>query len=452
MLKLYIVFFASCIITLNCFGQQFPIYTQYVFNPYMVNPSMVASNRQSEVNLLYRQQWSGIQDGPKTLQFDFQHPFNNRVAVGLNIYDDISILLSSTSVMATFGYRIPLATDHALSFGLSGGFFSNRIKIEDIPDIDINDPVILNSEANNFSFDGQFGLNYSFKNLILGFSLIRLIEHKTLSEDPIQGIEFSELKNKIIFASYRFNLSEDFSIQPNFSYRFTSDNLNFYETSAIFYYKNLIAVGGGYRDSYGPTAMVRLTIEDLEVGYAYDFPSNKASVSTGGTNEIQLKWRFGKVLDKPTKRVKVSNEENVQPTIGQNQVQSNSDTIQEIEKPQEEVTKEIEQPSEEIRPIVAEITPEVKQANPQEELELKKDDSTNEFLLIAGTFKNQSNSQKLVKSLAKAGYEAEVLKISGSSYYYVHVPKFKTNQVTLEKIQEVRSTELFKDAWYKKAE
>jgi type IX secretion system PorP/SprF family membrane protein len=455
----FTVLFVLCIfITIDCFGQQFPIYTQYIFDPYLINPSLVATSRQSEVNLLYRQQWSGIQDGPKTIQFDFQHAFSNRVAVGINVFDDKTILLSSTSVMATFGYKVPLAAEHILSFGLSGGFFSNRIKIEDIPNIDINDPAILNSRANNFSFDGQFGLNYSFQNLNIGFSLIRLIDHKTISADPIQGIDFSELKNKIIFASYRFNLAEDFSLQPNFAYRFTSDNLNFFETSAVFSYKNFISVGGGYRESYGPTAIARVTIKDLQVGYAYDFPSTKASVSTGGTNEIQLKWRFGKVLEKLTKREKTLEEKKVEPIFVQTQSPITKDTIQAVEKPKEEIAtdiaKEAEKPSEEItEPVIAVVIPEIKETDQTEEFELKKDDdSSNTFILVVGTFKNQINAQKLVKSLAKAGYQAEINKVPGSSYHYVHIPKFKTDQVSLDKILEVRSADIFKGAWYKKVQ
>jgi type IX secretion system PorP/SprF family membrane protein len=449
MFRPFVVLFVLCITTLICEGQQFPLYTQYIFNPYLVNPSMLASIGQSEVNLLYRQQWSGIQDGPKTIQFDFQHPFSNRAAIGLNIYDDKSILLSSTSVMATFGYRVPLAKEHILSFGLSGGFFSNRIKIEDIPDIDINDPVILNSKANNFAFDGQFGLNYSFRSLNLGFSLIRLVDHTTLSVDPIQGLNFSELKNKILFASYRFNFSESFAVQPNFAYRFTSDNLNFYETSAVFLYKNLIAVGGGYRESYGPTAIARVTIKDLQVGYAYDFPSTKASVSTGGTNEIQLKWRFGKVLDKLTKREKVNEKEKEDLQMKQPIIK---DTIPPTQKVIEEpvaanLPKEVEQPVEEIN-----VSP-IEEVKALEQEPQKEDDSQpNEFLLIAGSFNNHANPQKLLRLLTKEGYVAEIIQFPGSRYYYVHIPKYKTNKVTLDKVLEVRSVELFKDAWYKKAE
>jgi type IX secretion system PorP/SprF family membrane protein len=428
-----------------CRSQQLPLYTQYIFDPYLINPSMLATTRKSEVNLLYRQQWTGIDDGPKTLQFDFQHAINNRMAFGVNIYDDKTVLLSRTSVMTTFGYRVPLAKEHILSFGLSGGFNSNRISLEDVPNIDINDPVLLNSSANNFSFDGQFGVNYNFRNLVVGFSLVRLLDNKTFSEEQLQSPEFNELKNKIIFATYKFNLSETFSLQPNFAYRITADNLNFFEASAIFSYKDMVSVGGGYRENYGPTAITRVTIKDLQVGFAYDFPSTKAEVSTGGTNEIQLKWRFGKVLDKLSKREKILEEPNERVTRNKNQVpiQEEPVALKAAEPIKEEpsvvtmetvVVIEAEKPIEEIKSL----------AISEETLE------SNEYLLIAGTFSRKANAEKLVKELSVNGIASEILQPQGDKYYYVHIPSYKTDNVTLEKLLKIRNIEGFKDAWYKK--
>jgi len=402
---------------------------------------MLATSRKSEVNLLYRQQWTGIQDGPKTLQFNFQHAFNNRTAFGINVFDDQTILLSRTSVMATFGYRVPLATDHILSFGLSGGFNSNRIRIEDVPLVDINDPILLNSAANNFSFDSQFGINYTFRNLTVGLSLVRLIDNATFSEEQLQRPEFNELKNKIIMAGYKFKLSGDFSFQPNVSYRFTSDNLNFFETSAVFSYKDMITVGGGYREGYGPTAIARVAIKDLQLGFAYDLPSNKAEVSTGGTNEIQLKWRFGKVMDKLTRKEKSPEVITEQFVATQTPAKVNVDSVK-TEKPVVEETKP-ESITVDANPVIS--------AKPEEIVTEKKGAvETTEFLLIAGTFGRKANAEKLLKDLAKEGVVGEIIHKQGDTYYYVHIPKYKSNEVTLDKILEIRNQEIFKDAWFKK--
>lgn len=430
-----------------CNSQQFPLYTQYMFNPYLVNPSSLAPVRKSELNLLYRQQWTGIEDGPQTVQFDYQHALNDRMALGINLYNDKTILLSNISTMATFGYKVPLATDHVLGFGLSAGFLSSRIRVEDIPDVDSNDPVILNSSNNSFAFNGAFGVNYTYRNLIVGGSLIRLFDNNNSSADSVDNLAFSQLKDKIVFAGYIFQLSETFTLQPNFSYRFTADNLNFYEASAIFSYREMISLGGGYRENFGPTAIARVAIKDLQIGFAYDFPSTKASVSTGGTNEIQLKWRFGKVMDRPAKKERIAaipeepvthteekmpeEEVEVAPAIQPEPVNVAEPTIT---IPEEQIVKPTEKPK------------------PNEEIFKPTDEPTSEFIMVVGSFNRRSNADKLVKELSKFGYQAETLKSPGSDYYYVHLPAFKTDSVTLEKVLEIRKESLFKDAWFKKME
>ncbi|MBX2895941.1 MAG: type IX secretion system membrane protein PorP/SprF [Cyclobacteriaceae bacterium] len=433
---------ALCVLTLsNLSAQQYPLYTQYVFDGYLLNPSMLATTKKSEINLLYRQQWAGIDDGPKTIQFNYQHAFDNRLALGLNIFDDKTVLLSSTSVMATFRYKVPIATNHVLGFGLSGGFFSNRIRLEEIPDVDTNDPALLNSLANNFAFDGQFGLNYNFQNLTIGFSLIRLIDNRTLSETKLQEIKFSELKNKIISASYKFRLSNEFSFQPNFAYRFTADDLNFFETSGVFSYKETFYLGGGYRHEFGPTAMVRVAWKDFQIGYAYDLPSTRINVSTGGTSEVQLKWRFGPEVEKPQRKKIVTKEvTNAEPNQSEN---SKPETlkIQEITKVEEEPIK-LTEPN-----VTQESKTEMKEVVSQYDNDINEQI---EYILIVGTFERSYNAEKLVRELAQQGVKAESMKLEGSSYHYVHLPQYKTPSITIEQLQAIRKNDLFKDAWFKR--
>jgi len=419
-----------------------------MFNPYLVNPSTLATTRKSELNLLYRQQWTGIEDGPQTIQVDYQHALDNRMALGINIYNDKTILLSNLSTMATFGYKVPLATDHILSFGLSAGFLSSRLRVEDIADIDSSDPVILNNSGNSFAFNGAFGVSYTYRNFIIGGSLIRLFNNKNYSADSVANLSFSQLKDRIIFTGYTFHLSETFNLQPNFSYRFTADNVNFYEASAIFSYKEMISLVGGYRENFGPTAIVRVAIKDLQIGFAYDLPSTKASVSTGGTNEIQLKWRFGKVMDRPSKKEKITTTSVEEPVI---KVEEKTEVTPVVVQPKpvpvivEPTIKAIEEP------VIKAVEEPVK---PNEEIFAAPsvEPTTNEFILVVGSFNKRSNADKLVRELSKSGYQAETMKAPESEYYYVHLPAYKTDSVTLEKVLEIRKEKLFKDAWFKKVE
>src|SRR5690606_27039888 len=52
----------------------------------------------------------------------------------------------------------------------------------------------------------------------------------------------------------------------------------------------------GYRTDFGPNVTLRFRFKNLHAGAAYDFPSNRFGGSTGGTQEIQMKFQFGKTL------------------------------------------------------------------------------------------------------------------------------------------------------------
>ena len=43
-------------------AQQFPVYTQYVFNEYMMNPAVAGTMDYVPVRLSYRDQWTGFTD------------------------------------------------------------------------------------------------------------------------------------------------------------------------------------------------------------------------------------------------------------------------------------------------------------------------------------------------------------------------------------------------------
>ena len=43
-------------------AQQFPMYTQYVFNEYIINPAVAGTVDGTPIRLSYRNQWSGFTD------------------------------------------------------------------------------------------------------------------------------------------------------------------------------------------------------------------------------------------------------------------------------------------------------------------------------------------------------------------------------------------------------
>jgi type IX secretion system PorP/SprF family membrane protein len=450
-------------------GQELPVYNQYVFDPYLINPSYIGQSGYSEVNLVYRTQWTGIQDAPTTIGGNFQFVANPRISIGLNVYNQEVVMLSTTSAMATFGYRVPINRNNIISFGLSAGAFSNRIDLTQLSNEELTDPVI--AQVNNtFKMDGQFGLNYSFKRLTIGFALLRLFENNAfVNGEDASGIKFSELNNKAVSASYTFNIGKDVEFMPYLLYRFT-DNYNFFEGTGVLTFKNLISIGGFYRQDYGPGFLVRLRIKGkMEIGYGHEFASSQAKNYLGGSHEVQFKWRVGKKApDLVTKREGrtidstatsepvVAKTEKPQPkdtsTVAAppktNAVTNNSQPIQTTptqttatDKPATETTNApvVAQPV--TKPVIGDSKPAVEEPvtpKPKEK-----------YLLVIGTFHSSSNAVAFVRTAKAKGLRTEMVYSQETGYYYVYAPEYDREDPTVEELLEIRDKIPFKDAWYK---
>jgi type IX secretion system PorP/SprF family membrane protein len=449
MKRFYIIFLVSFLVTFHGWSQQLPLYTQYIFDPYLINPSMVGHSGRPEVNLLYRRQWTEIQDGPKTLQFDAQLPLNKKISLGLNLYNDKTVLLSATSVLMTFGYKVQLATEHKLGFGISGGIFSNHFRVDDVSALDANDPALLNGASNNLAANGQFGVNYSFKNFVLGFSMVNLFDRKTISNEKFQEVKIGQLKDHIFFTSYKFTLvPETWFMQANLAYRISQDNLNYLEGSALVSYKSIVDIGGGYRQNFGPSVILRLHLKRLHAGFSYDFPSNNQQVSTGGSQEMQLKWLFGDEI-----RVIADNSDSKPEETVEQQQQKPEPNTEEIKTEEPKIVEE----KAPINPI-QEQTVETKVAEqkvednvPIERVEISKQPEPKHLYYVIGTYKSRANAEKFLGQVKRRGVQAEIKESkSGTTphYFYVHIPQYKMTQVSLDDILQLQEETGFKDAWF----
>ena len=57
------------------YSQQLPIYSQYMYNKFMLNPAVAGADGYSSVNINTRQQWAGLEGAPKLNSVSFQSRF-----------------------------------------------------------------------------------------------------------------------------------------------------------------------------------------------------------------------------------------------------------------------------------------------------------------------------------------------------------------------------------------
>ena len=65
-------------IGIDSFSQQDALYSQYMFNQFTINPAYAGSRESFSSVLLYRNQWTGLDGAPSTLNFSMHSPFSDQ--------------------------------------------------------------------------------------------------------------------------------------------------------------------------------------------------------------------------------------------------------------------------------------------------------------------------------------------------------------------------------------
>ncbi|HEY9049614.1 MAG TPA: type IX secretion system membrane protein PorP/SprF [Ohtaekwangia sp.] len=446
-------------------AQNPPVFSQFFANPYQFNPSYVANNGYAEANLFYRRQWLGIDNTPTVGALNLQTPVGRNVSLGLTAYSDKTILLSTTSVMATFGYRIRFTQNHNLNFGLSGGVGFNSFDYSALEDT--SDPALANVTQNNTFINGQFGLNYQFKNFNIGFALPRLFDSKPNSVKQFNDVKTSKFDNRFASASYTFNLGS-VKVSPYVIYRALDKSQDQWEGLLHVSIKDVIWIGGSYRDGYGATGFIGLNLKGLlRIGYAYERPTGDISGVSGGTHEVYMGARLGKrnredeIFAEKQERdsVKAANAQK-QPvtapatdkdTTATATAQPARDNNHKTTRNNEQATQ---QPAEQTPATVKQDTRKETIAAPQEqttaqqepEEKIEEEHAVGHYLIL-GVYQHPENAKKQLSTLRAKGLNPSILYQSEKNYYYVYVFYSTSRQEVIDRWKMIRRQNQYFGAW-----
>ena len=112
------------LITVGAYAQQNAVFSQYMFNPFAINPAYAGSRDAASIVLLNRSQWLGISGAPNTQTLAAHTPTNNRnLAWGINMTYDRLGPTSNLFFAGTSAYQLVLEKG-TLNFGLRAGLFN----------------------------------------------------------------------------------------------------------------------------------------------------------------------------------------------------------------------------------------------------------------------------------------------------------------------------------------
>lgn len=268
-----------------------PMGTMYFQNQYLGNPALAGVNGGLDLNLGIRTQWANMPGSPNTQTLTASYALNNKVGLGLNMYNDQSGLFKRVRTVASYAYRLPLNDDDKkLAFGLSLGFSNERIALEEIRG-SADDMAVGNYNLRDTYVDGDFGIAYLSTNLSVQAALPNMkgvFKRDQESESVDRETFFSAISYKI-----RLEGGSGFGLEPKVAYRGVKGMNNIIDAGAnLSYENNKINLFGMYHSTNSTTFGIGLNHQTIGFTGMYSTATSALSSYTNGIFEMGLRVRI----------------------------------------------------------------------------------------------------------------------------------------------------------------
>jgi type IX secretion system PorP/SprF family membrane protein len=298
-------------------AQQTPIYSQYVLNEFIINPSVAGSDGMTSINLTGRKQWLGWEFAPETYSasvsariLKWRSPMVNRkkpgtssikkgpsgrVGLGASVIKDRNGAVNKTSLNLSYAYHISMHNSQ-LSFGLS--LLMNQFHIDkELAQVgDPSDPVNALIGSSTYSPDAAFGIDYSRPKYHVGISAFNLFQSPVkFGAQSVRYRELQQLRHYYLLATYKntFISSPKWEYEPAIVARGNEKLQGSAELSVRFIYDRQYWFGLSYRTSNEFIILMGLKLNKFYFGYSFDYGFNDISQFTYGSHEIVMAIKLG---------------------------------------------------------------------------------------------------------------------------------------------------------------
>jgi type IX secretion system PorP/SprF family membrane protein len=295
-------------------GQQLPIFSQYLYNKFLINPAVAGSDGYTSFNLTAREQWVGYYGAPQTFVFSgqtrimkkkyivhqtsakkqFVRPKSDgKVGLGAYVFSDRNGLMQRTGFQLSYAYHMWVQPQTQLSMGLA--FTGYQIKIDE-KQINFANPdePWMNNDLRKGAFipDASAGIYLLNAKYNAGFSIDQLFGAALKLGDAAYR-KFKMARQVNLFGSYTFEMSRFSELQPSFLFRMSTQFKPQADAGLTYIFKQTFWAGLTYRTSGAFITILGLKYQNLWFGYSVDFTLQEIQRITYGTHEFTLALRFG---------------------------------------------------------------------------------------------------------------------------------------------------------------
>ena len=296
--KYILLFLFTCILTRN-FGQQTPSFTEYNYNPFIVNSAYTGVVDDIEITLsnigFGNRNFKGA---PSSLAITLNTPLlNEKMGLGVGILRDRIGVTTATQFFASYSYKIffndnkypywKLYNRSFFSFGLNAGLLDYN---QDLLSLNIdNDPNFSQNIDSSLPTIG-IGALFGQGNFFAGISAPNVLGRSFFNPDNLK------ISNPIyIYTGYQIatNSFAEYIVKPSFLFKYEQGAPFQIDFNLSLKIKDMLEVGAGYRTSSAFSALVGLYVsKNLRI--LYNFSQGFKNVPLGSTHGIILSYKIGK--------------------------------------------------------------------------------------------------------------------------------------------------------------
>ena len=164
-LKQTIIALALSLTTAGAFAQLNPMGAQFYMNQYLGNAAFAGIDSGLNLSIGYRKQMASIPGAPQNQVFTGEYRLG-KAGFGLNVYNEKAGLIKQTRTVGSYAYHLPFDNNNQLHFGVSLGFFNERIYDQDIVGTG-GDVAVGALNRREVYVDGDFGAAFTSNHLTI---------------------------------------------------------------------------------------------------------------------------------------------------------------------------------------------------------------------------------------------------------------------------------------------
>ena len=274
-------------------AQQLPLYSEYMFNTFEINPAYAGARDAIQITSMFRKQWTGFKTAPQSTFLSVDMPIpDKRIGLGLKIVDDRDEITKTVGAQLAYAYKVPVGSYSTLALGLQAGAMNFKSDFTKIDVIDPNDPAfsqVVNSVKVNFGT----GIFFNTETFYVGLSLPNLIRQNLRKDDPGNLSDIKQNMHIYFNTGYVFLLSDNFVFKPSVLVRGLVGSPVSLDVNANLWIADMVSLGASYRNKSAVVGIINLRVlPELYVGYAYDHSISRLNIIAKGSHEVILKYEI----------------------------------------------------------------------------------------------------------------------------------------------------------------